>query len=219
MVNINDQIREKILKYLYEHFKKAVSINNARTTDVMVVNALHREGYKRQDIVSNFIYLVQTGWIKKETESYSYNYPDYTTGKSKKMRGKQIYYTISDKGINHFEGTSVFQKSHWLTGINVTNIQGVTVIGDNNFVHQEFGELYRNLELLKEEIFKNANIKDEDKLNYQSEIETIKSQLAKQNPNKNIIKEAWNAISPLATVEGIIQFYERVAPLIYKLIS
>jgi len=219
MANVNDEIREKILKYLYSHFKNAMSVNNVRVTDAMVLSAVQREGYKRQDIVSNFIYLVQTGWIKKETESYSYDYPDYMTGKSKKMRGKQIYYTISDKGINHFEGTSVFQKSHWLTGINVTNIQGITVIGDNNFVHQEFGDLYRNLELLKEEIAKNANINDEDKLNYQSEIETIKSQLAKQNPNKNIIKEAWAAISSLATVEGIMQFYERVVPLIHKLIS
>ncbi|MCD6115346.1 hypothetical protein J7J74_03660 [bacterium] len=204
MANINDEIREKILKYLYEQFKKARSIRNVRVTDAMVGNALRREGYKQQDIVSNFIYLVQTGWIKKETESYSYDFPDYTTGKSKKIRGKQTYYTISDKGVNHFEGTSVFQKSHWLTGINVTNIQGVTIIGDNNFVHQEFGDLYRNLELLKEEIAKNTNIKDEDKLNYQSEIETIKSQLAKQNPNKNIIKEAWSALSSLATIEGLV---------------
>lgn len=219
MSSINDEIREKILKYLYDHLKKAMSFKNARVTDTMVESALRREGYKQQDIISNFIYLVQTGWIKKGTESYSYNLPDSITGKPKKVRSKQIYYTISDKGVNHFEGASIFQKSHWLTGINVTNIRGVTVIGDNNFVRQEFGDLYRSLELLKEEISKNANIKDKDKLNYQSEIETIKSQLAKQNPNKNIIKEAWTAIKTLATVEGVMQFYKRVVPLIHKLIS
>ena len=219
MANINDEIREKILKYLYDRLKKAISINNAKATDAMIEGALQREGYKRQDIISNFIYLIQSGWIKKEIETYSYDFPDSLTGKSKKVREKQIYCIITDKGVNHFEGSSIFQKSHWLTGINVTNVQGITIIGDNNFVHQEFSDLYRSLELLKEEISKNANIKDEDKLNYQSEIETIKSQLAKQSPNKNIIKEAWTAISSLATVEGVMQFYKRVVPLIQKLIS
>ena len=145
MKNPNDEIREKILKYLYDTYKKAHGINLVKVTDAMVQHELQEQGYKTEDIISNFLYLIQTGFIKKESENYTFDGWDYKSNKSKPMRGKQLYYTISDKGINHFEGASMFQKSSWVTGINVTNVQGVTVIGDNNFVRNEYNDLYNKI--------------------------------------------------------------------------
>lgn len=207
-MNRNDEIRENILKFIYEKYKNASGINLAKVTDIEAQNALRQQGFNNSEIISNFLYLVQSGWIKKETKSWSIG----------KTRGKTDYYLASDKTINHFEGPSIFQKSNWMTGINITNIQGVTVIGDNNYVNQQFTELYRDLDLLLEEVKKSAVIFDQDKLNYQAEIKTIKEQLAKQTPNKNIIKEAWTSLTILSTIEGVMQFYTRVEPLIKSLL-
>ncbi|MCE9628596.1 MAG: hypothetical protein K8Q91_01235 [Candidatus Vogelbacteria bacterium] len=188
-MNDNDLIRENILKYLYKINKEASIIDRTRCNERQIFLNL-QEKHSRPEVVSNLDYLIKTGWVKLEKIN------------------KLPYYSISDKGINHFEGSSFFQKSHWVTGININNIQGVTVIGDHNFVHQEFGDLYKNLDLLKEEVTKSGTISDEDKLDYQSEIETIKSQLAKKEPNKNIIKQAWAGLSVLSTLEGVVQFYQ-----------
>ena len=192
-MNSNDLMREAILKYFYDLSKKALSMNRAKANELMTVKALVGS-HARQDIISNLLYLIQTGYIKQEKIE------------------KIPYYMISDKGISHFEGTSNFQKSHWVTGINVTNIQGVTVIGDHNFVHQEFNNLYKNLDLLKDEVSKSDSLTDKEKLDYQSDIETIKSQLAKEKPNKTIIQQAWSALSVLGTIDGIMSFYKTVEP-------
>lgn len=93
------------------------------------------------------------------------------------------------------------------------------MVGDNNFIRQEYGELYKNLDLLLEEVIKSSVLSDEKKLNYQSDIETIKNQLAKEEPNKNILKQAWNGLVGLAIIESIMQFYERVKPLIENLLK
>jgi len=218
-MNPNDEIREKILKHLYDTYKTAKNTHRAKVTGVMLERAIEKQGYKKEEVVSNFLYLVQTNWIKKETESYTSGGLTIGGKKTPVTRGKTTYYMISDKGINHFEGASAFQKSTWQTGINITNVQGVTVIGDNNFVRNEYSELYRNLELLSDELRGSAAISDEDKINYTSDIDTIKSQLGKPNPAKQIIQQAWSGLSTLSTIEGIMQFYQRVEPLIKPFLS
>ena len=199
-MNNNDEIREGILKYLYDLSTKALSVNRMKANEVMVIKNLMSR-YPREKIIGNLSYLINTGGITQEKIE------------------KIPYYTISDKGVEHFEGASNFQKSHWITGINVTNTQGVIVIGDHNFVHQEYGDLYRSLDVLKNEISKSESIDDQGKLDYQSEIETIKSQLAKKLPNKSIIHQSWLALSTLSTFDGIINFYQIVEPLIKHILK
>ena len=198
-MNENDKIREAILRYLYDRSKSARSVSETKVTESVILRTL-RTDYQTSDIVSHLIYLVQAGWVKQEKIN------------------KLPYYTIGTPGVNHFEGVSMFQKSQWVTGINVTNIQGVTVIGDNNYVNQEFNDLYKNLDLLKSEIGKSASLVDQDKLEYQSEIDTIKSQLAKKTPNKTIISQAWKGLSALSTIDGITNIYTKIAPLISGLL-
>lgn len=199
-MNENDIVREEILKYLYNLSKQAKTLDKSKANERMVILALH-DKYDRSIIISNLLYLIQAGWVKQEKIS------------------KIPYFIINTPGVNHFEGPSSFQKSQWVTGINVTNIQGVTVIGDNNYVKQEFGDLYRSLDLLKGEIGKSAQLSDEDKLEYQSEIETIKNQLAKKAPNKTILTQAWQALSTLATIDGVSGFHQSVESLISGLIN
>jgi DNA-binding transcriptional regulator PaaX len=112
-MNENDEIREKILKYFYDLSQNAISVHRAKANERMVIMSLQRVGIQRQNISKNIIYLEQTGYLKKEKVE------------------KILCYTISDKGVNHFEGASAFQKIHHTSSINITNIRGVTVVGDN----------------------------------------------------------------------------------------
>lgn len=165
--------------------------------------------------MSNLDYLIQAGWVKVESEEVEFKTPKGFT-----KRQKREYYKISDSGINYFEGPSKFQRvEKSVYGINVTNIQGVTVIGDQNvIVNTKYLDLYRSLSLLSEIIRKSSQLSDEEKLNYVMEIETIKDQLSKPTPDRSIIKLAWEKLKPLATVSGIASFFKQVSELIINLI-
>ncbi len=208
----NDEVREIILQFFYDLHKNATSPKGMKLMISEVKSGLKERGLESKEIVSNLDYLIQSGFVDKEEEAYQVR-----KGKSI-FSSKKTYYKASDKSINYFEGTSKFQKiEHSFAGINIENVQGMAniVIGDSNTViNNQYIELYKTLDLLSDSVRKSASLSDEDKLNYVGEVETIKSQLMKPKPDKNIVKQAWEKLKPLATVAGIVAFFERVAKLI-----
>ena len=54
---------------------------------------------------------------------------------------EQVKYKISDVGINHLESGTMFKKPQSTSHVNITNIQGVTVVGDGNIVNTSFAEV------------------------------------------------------------------------------
>ena len=54
-------------------------------------------------------------------------------------------YKISDVGMDRLQVASVYQKPPCSGSINITNIQGVTVVGNDNVVNTAFTELSRTL--------------------------------------------------------------------------
>ena len=81
-------------------------------------------------------------------------------------------------------------------------------------VNTQYLDLYRRLSLLSEAVRNSGQLTDKEKLEYVMEIETIKDQLAKPSPDKNIIKLAWEKLKPLATISGIMTFFKQVAEII-----
>ena len=207
----NDEIRKIILEYLYNIHKKARSLKKARVSMKDLKKGLKERGLREQEIIRNLDYLIQSGWVTVEREETEFKTPKGFTRKQVKE-----YYKISDTGINYFEGPSEFQRvAKSFSGINITNIQGVTVVGDQNVVvNTQYLDLYRRLSLLSEAVRNSAQLTDKEKLEYVMEIETIKDQLAKPSPDKNIIKLAWEKLKPLATISGIMTFFKQVAEII-----
>lgn len=208
----SDEIRELILEYLYSKYKRSRSVTGAGVRRREIKQALKGKGLKEQEIASNLYYLIQSGWIEENKKTFL-----ITRGQGT-IKAENVSYTITDKGINHFEGPSKFQKIQKLEGINITNIQGVTVIGDGNYVYNQYSNLYRSLDLLGEEIRRTDRLSDEEKLNYQAEIETIKSQLLKPNPERSILGTAWNVLKGVATIGGVVGALETVRTLIQPLL-
>ena len=212
----NDRIRKTILEYLYRIHKNARSLKSARVSMRKLKKDLKELGLKEQEIVRNLDYLIQSRWVSVETEETEFKTPRGFIKKQVKP-----YYKISDIGINYFEGPSEFQRvSKSFSGINITNIQGLTVVGDQNVVvNTQYLDLYRKLSLLSEAVRGSAQLSDREKLEYVMEIETIKDQLAKPLPDKNIIRLAWEKLKSLATISGIITFFKQVAEAIGGLLT
>jgi len=131
---------------------------------------------------------------------------------------KQLYFKISDKGVDYKAGPSKFQNIERYEGINVSAVGSVVVVGGNNVVNASYTELYESLSILGEAIKANDKLTDEEKLNAQAEIETIKNQLVKSNPDQTTIQRAWAALKTIATLEGVaaaaIRVYAFLRPLL-----
>lgn len=205
-----DQIRRAILEYLDETMTKARNENLAKETGVVIQRALKRKGYENNQVNQELIYLVEKGYIKKESKT--------TTGYgASKLKLTTVKYYISSKGRDYLHGSSEeFKTSNYFGGINIQNIQGAIAIGQSNvaIVHKPHLNLYQALDDLKEAVLKEEKLPDEDKSEYVADIETIKNQVSKKNPSAVIVKTAWLGLSALSTIEGLIQFVERVQPLI-----
>ena len=204
-----EEVRENLLNYLYDRYKKSRSTKKQSATIGEIKKGLKVKGYKESDIVSAITFLKDRGWIKEEKEKIKYFI------KGKLTDDEKTKYRISDIGIVRFEGPSKFLSSERFSGINITNIQGVTVVGNNNIVKNEFIDLFRELEKLGDIIRSNSKLSDKEKADLQSDIETIKNQLGKTEPNKNIIKSAWETIKDkLKDISEVIEPVSKIASLV-----
>lgn len=79
----------------------------------------------QQDVASNLDYLVQVGWAREVVKERS-----ITTKTGMELSQEQVKYKISDIGINHLEAGTLFKSMKNSHNINITNVQGVTIIGD-----------------------------------------------------------------------------------------
>ena len=211
----SDKTRKVILGYLYDVHTAARSRRRTHVPISELKTNLKKLGLREHEIVSNLDFLIQSGWVNVEVEESEFKTPRGFIRKQTKE-----YYKISDSGMVFFEGPSVFQKvDKSISGINVNNIQGVTIVGHQNVVvNTQHLDLYRSLSILSEVVRNSAQLSDEAKLNYVKDIETIKEQLSKPSPDRNIIKLVWEKLKPLATVSGIVTFFKQVAELVVSLL-
>jgi hypothetical protein len=210
----DDDIRDAILDHLYKAWKNPRGMNSHKLKISQITSDLKKKGIEKKYVIRNLLYLIETGWAVEEVKE-----SQYFTGKMSIPTEKKTY-RISKDGIDYFEGSSKFQKSNRFAGINISDIKNsVIVLGDNNFVRNEYKELFESLEDLGRHTRMNSEIPDEEKINYQADIDTIKAQLIKPKPDKDIVRKAWSALKAVATINGVVSFYTKVAPLIEALIK
>src|SRR5581483_7735997 len=129
--NPDDQIRDAILRHLLAVHQQAKSPTKAAIgiRDLQAaMKAAH--GYKQKQVGSNLDYLVQKGWVAEVRKSRN-----FTTAKGTVQNSEQIKYKISNIGLDKFQRASLYQKTPVQNGINITNVHGVTVVGDGNVVN------------------------------------------------------------------------------------
>ena len=209
-MNPNDDRRNKILRFLYEWHQTAKGI----TAIPIGIQELRREmknryGMKQAEVASNLDYLIQIGWVKPEVKSRS-----FVTGKGMVLDREQTKYKISEVGINHLEAASMFKKPQAASQVNITNVQGVTVVGDGNVVNAEFTELSSALDDLDLAIGDSPQLTDEQKLDAAGDISAIRAQVAKKNPNPSVIRGAWEGLKALPVLGNAADALAKVGKLL-----
>lgn len=210
----DDDVREAILSYLYAAWKNPRGMDSHKLKISQITGDLKKNGLERKYVIRNLHYLLETGWAIEEVKESQFHTDTMSIPTEKKT------YRISKDGIDYFAGSSMFQKSNRFTGISFSDIQNsVIVLGDNNIVRNEYKELSESLDNLGRHIRISSEIQSNEKINYQADIDTIKAQLMKPKPDKDIVRKAWDALKCVATINGVVGFVTKVAPLIASLIA
>jgi hypothetical protein len=123
------------------------------------------------------------------------------------------FYKITAAGIDKIEGPGEFTmpKFHGIK-IEATG-QNIITLGDGNQINAKFGELGEALARLREAIAQSSAI-DARKMELVADIDTIQSQLVKPEPNRGIVKAAWETVKLAAAIDGCADFVHHVSGLI-----
>jgi hypothetical protein len=214
-MNPNDNRRDKILRFLYDRHQTAKGI----TAIPIGIQDLRREmkkryGMKQSEVASNLDYLIQVGWVRPEVKSRS-----FVTGRGMVLDREQTKYKISEVGINHLEAASMFKKPQAASQVNITNVQGVTVVGDGNVVNAKYTEVSSALDELDQAIADSRQLTDEQKLDAAGDLSAIRAQVAKKNPNPSVIRGAWEGLKALPVLGNLADVVARVGKLMSDLLS
>lgn len=94
----------------------------------------------------------------------------------------------------------MYKKPQAASQVNITNVQGVTIVGDGNIVNAKFTELSSALDELDQALADSRQLTDEQKLDAAGDISAIRAQVAKKNPKPSIIRGAWEGLKALPTL-------------------
>ena len=215
MLNPKDQLRTVLLQHLYDHHQKARSLKGAGIKISELKTAMKKAaGMSQQDVIANVDYLIQKGWVAEEREEKLFKTPKGVSVPSGSKR-----YKISDVGIDKIEGESAYQRGDKYAGINITNVRGVMVIGDENVVNPSFTELFEALDDLKKQVSQSTKLSDEQKLILASDIDSINNQIAKPEPDKQIVARLWASAENVVTAAGLMEIGQKVAQYLAPLLS
>lgn len=207
----DEEVRKEVLKFLYSVRNSARSLSSIATTISKIKKALKPLEIGQNQVVKNLDFLVQNGWVIEIIEKRTFK-----SEKGFEFPSEKRLYKLSDAGINYFEGLSKFTTSSRFAGINIGNVSGIVILGDNNIVRSEFVELFRSLDQLENAVKVSAQLNTEEKLNIQADIQAIKDQLIKRSPDKSIIKRAMDSIQFLGSIPGVVEVFNIVKNFIDK---
>ena len=208
-MNLNDERRNKILRFLYDRHQGAKGITAIPIGILDLRRAMKdMHGLKQSEVASNLDYLIQVGWVKPEVKSRS-----FITAGGMVLPREQTKYKISDVGINHLEAASMFKKPQAASHVNITNVQGVTVVGDGNLVNAKFTELASALGDLDQAIADSRQLTDEQKVDAAGDISAIRAQVAKKNPGPSAIRGAWEGLKALPVLGTAAEAVAKVGKL------
>jgi len=194
-------VRDRILRFLFERRHRRAK--GYKTMEIE--KALKPEGFKAGEIRANLPYLMDNDWVVREQFDRSIQTKYGTTQNATDTR-----YRISAKGVDliNGQGSPYSQNKGSYAGIHIENVSGTVILGDQNVVSQRAVDVIRPLDNLAKAVEESAELSDDHKHDYLSELATLRAALTKREPNKTVIGEVLNAIGPLADVATIGSFLQ-----------
>jgi len=165
-------------------------------------------GLSQQQVQSNLTYLESQGWIEEKRIEKQFTSPTGTV-----IPSFTNFYKITAAGIDKIEGPGEYTmpKFHDIK-IEATG-QNIITVGDGNQVDAHFSDAGKALAELRKAIT-DSDEAEGRKLMYVADIDTIQSQLAKQQPNKGIIGMAWESVKAASSISGCAMLVVQVSHLL-----
>jgi hypothetical protein len=212
----NNEIRRIMLQYFYDRNKNATSARGKKGSAVKISDVKKQlkasHDLTQPEVQSNLTYLISQGWVEEDTVEKSFTAPGGTV-----IPSSTSYYRITAAGIDKIEGPGEFTMSKF-HGIKIEATgQNIITLGDGNQINAKFGDLGASLAELRDAITQSAT-PETAKLELVADIDTIQSQLAKPEPNRGIIKAAWETVKGAASINGCASLVEKASVLIAGLL-
>lgn len=209
-----DEIRQNILAFLSSRRKKARGLDSLMASSSDIKKAMTKEGISQSDTIQNLDYLVKHGWIDEKVIKRPYKTP-----KGFEVPNEKHLFGLSEVGLKYIEGESEFDRTSTFSGINITNIGGVTVVGSHNVVRNEFVDVLRTFNQLEGAVKMSDKLSEEQKLDVQADIQTIKNQLSKAKPDKSIIQKAIEGISFVGSLPGVVEVFNAASQAAQRILG
>lgn len=206
-----DETREKILIVLHKRQESARSRNSALTGIRDLARGVKKflPKTKEAEVASNVAFLERNGFVEEVPVENYYS-------KEKFGNTKPTYkYRLSREGLAYFEHESKFDRGNVFAGIGDISGSGHTIIIGNsnsvtNLVNNRFPEGHRLAESLRRKINALGELDDAQKISLQADIETIKSQLGKEEPDNSILAIAKANLATLANIATVTPHAEQL---------
>lgn len=209
-----DEVRQEILAYLSARRKKARGLDSLMASSSDIKKAMAKEGISQNDVVQNLDYLVQHGWVDEKIIKRPYKTPG-----GFEVPNEKHLFGLSEIGLKYSEGESEFDRTSAFSGINITNISGVTVVGSHNVVRNEFVDVLRTFNRLEGAVKMSDKLSEEQKLNVLADIQTIKNQLSKSQPDKSIVQKAMDSISFVGSLPGVVEIFNAATQVVQRILD
>lgn len=208
----NNEIRQIMLQYFYDRNNHSTSTRGKKGAAVKISDVKKElkssHDLTQQEVQSNLTYLISQGWVEEDKVEKSFTAPSGTV-----IPSATSFYKITAPGIDKIEGPGEFTLSKF-HGIKIEATgQNIITLGDGNQINAKFSELGKSLVELRDAITK-SEANDAQKMTLVADIDTIQSQLAKPEPNRGIIKAAWETVKGAATINSCVTLFQKVAALI-----
>jgi hypothetical protein len=208
----NNDIRRLMLQYFYERNKNATSVMGKKGSAVKIsdlkaqLKALH--SLTQSEVQSNLTYLLSQGWVEEKHVQKQFRAKGGTV-----IPSVTTFYQITAAGIDKIEGPGEFTMSKF-HGIKIEATgQNIITLGDGNQIDARFSDLGQTLVELRHAITQ-SGLPENQKMSLVADIDTVQSQLAKPEPNHNIIAAAWQSLQLAAAIDGCVGLVEKVRHLI-----
>jgi putative lipoic acid-binding regulatory protein len=215
----DDEVREVILRYLYDRNQNATSRRGKSTGAYVTISVMRAElkathELSVQEIHSNLTYLESQGWVEDRPLQKS-----FTTGTGGVIPSITSYYVITAAGIDRIGGPSMFTRDRF-EGIRIEATgQNIITLGDGNQVNARFQVLGEALAELRRSIKDSKKIDETQKMELVVDVDTLQAQLARPTPKRELISQLWEGINHAASAAGLIEVAAKVGSLLAPLLS
>lgn len=208
---MNDkEIRRAVLEAMNTQRKNSRHEHEIRMHVSQIQRGVRKAGLKvsEKQVMEAVDYLKETGMLKRTQETKTVKMPSY--GRSSRLssgntgfKHTNYWYKLTAKAIDSLDGETEYSSKPFvpLQSIQINTSNAPVIVGSNNLVSNNV-MMFNQLDELAQEISESEDISVEDRQDVVSDIESLKQQLAKPNPNKTIVDLLWQNIGRAADLAG-----------------